>query len=61
VLTEKQLRRGVHRSTKELKDAISAFINSHNKDLKPFIRHKTEDQILDSIARFCKLILETGQ
>lgn len=29
-LTEKQWRRGVHRSTKELKNAIAAFIDSHN-------------------------------
>ncbi len=59
-LTEKQLRRGVHRSTKELKHAISSFINNHNQDPKPFVWHKTADQILDSIARFCKRTLETG-
>ena len=59
-LTEKQLRRGVHRSTKELKNAISSFINIHNKDPKPFVWHKTADQILGSIARFCTQTLETG-
>ncbi len=59
-LTEKQLRRGVHRSTKELKDAITTFIHNHNQDPKPFVWHKTADQILDSIARFCKRTLETG-
>ncbi len=59
-LTEKQLRRGVHRSTKELKLAISTFINQHNQDPKPFIWHKTADQILDSVARFCERTLETG-
>jgi transposase len=53
-LTEKQLRRGVHRSTKELKNAILSFINNHNEDPKPFVWYKTADQILDSIARFCK-------
>jgi transposase len=52
LLTERQLRRGVHRSTKELKDADS-FIQHHNRDPKPFVWHKTEDQILDSVARFC--------
>jgi hypothetical protein len=35
LLTEKQLRRGVHRSTKELETAIRAYIQSHNKDPKP--------------------------
>jgi len=59
-LTEKQLRRGAHRSTRELKEAITAFINNHNKDPKPFIWHKTADQILDSVARFCKQTLVTG-
>jgi len=54
LLTERQLRRGVHRSTKELKTAIDDFIEQHNKDPKPFIWHKTADQILDSVARFCK-------
>ena len=59
-LTEKQLRRGVHRSTKELEAAIAAFIKNHNKNPKPFVWHKTADQILDSIARFCVRTLETG-
>jgi transposase len=59
-LTEKQLRRGVHRSTKELQAAIAAFINNHNKNPKPFVWHKTADQILDSVARFCIRTLETG-
>ncbi|MGA9461390.1 MAG: IS630 family transposase [Terracidiphilus sp.] len=59
-LTEKQLRRGVHRSTGELQAAIAAFIKNHNKNPKPFVWHKTADQILDSVARFCKRTLETG-
>jgi transposase len=53
LLTERQLRRGVHRSTKELKAAIDDFIQHHNRDPKPFIWHKTAGQILDSVARFC--------
>jgi len=60
LLTEKQLRRGVHRSTKELETAIRSFIQHHNKDPKPFIWHKTADQILDSVARFCTRTLGTG-
>jgi transposase len=59
-LTEKQLRRGVHRSTKELKDAIRSFIKHHNRDPKPFVWHKTADQILDSVARFCTRTLDSG-
>jgi len=60
LLTERQLRRGVHRSTKELKAAINSFIEHHNNDPKPFIWHKTADQILDSVARFCKRINDSG-
>ena len=60
LLTEKQLRRGVHRSTKELKDAIDDFIQHHNQDPKPFVWHKTADQILDSVARFCTRTLDSG-
>ena len=60
LLTERQLRRGVHRSTKELKAAINDFIEDHNRAPKPFIWHKTADQILDSVARYCKRINDSG-
>ena len=60
LLTEKQLRRGVHRSANELENAIRSFIRNHNKDPKPFVWHKTADQILDSVARFCTRTLGTG-
>jgi transposase len=60
LLTERQLRRGVHRSTKELKTAIDDFIQQHNQDPKPFIWHKTADQILESVARFCKQTNDSG-
>jgi len=59
-LTEKQLRRGVHRSTKELEQAIRNYIDHNNQHPKPLIWHKSADQILDSVARFCKRTLETG-
>ena len=59
-LTDKQLRRGVHRSTKELESAIRNFIQHHNKNPKPFVWHKTADQILDSVARFCTRTLDSG-
>jgi hypothetical protein len=34
LLTERQLRRGAHRSTKELKAAIDDFIEPHNHNLQ---------------------------
>jgi transposase len=60
VLTEKQIRRGVHRSTRELENAIHNYIDQHNDHPKPFVWHKTADQILASVARFCTRTLETG-
>ena len=60
LLTEKQLRRGVHRSTRELEAAIRAYLDHHNRHPKPFIWTKTADQILDSVARFCKRISNSG-
>ncbi len=59
-LTEKQLRRGVHRSTKELERAIRDYIDHNNQNPKLLIWHKSADQILDSVARLCKRTLETG-
>jgi hypothetical protein len=56
LLTEKQLRRGVHRSTRELEDAVRTYLEHHNRHLQTFIWTKTADQILDSVARFCKRI-----
>lgn len=60
LLTDKQLRRGVHRSTRELENAIHEYIHRNNSAPKPFIWHKTADQILDSVARFCTRTSGTG-
>jgi transposase len=59
-LTEKQLRRGVHRSTRELQDAIRHYLELNNRHPKPFIWTKTADQILESVARFCKRTSDSG-
>lgn len=60
-LTEKQLRRGVHRSTRELEMAIELYIDASNTDPKPFIWTKTPDQILETIAFTCdELLQRTG-
>lgn len=59
-LTEKQIRRGVHRSTLQLENAIRHFIDQHNRNPKPFVWTKSADQILDSVARFCKRTSDSG-
>ena len=59
-LTEKQIRRGVHRSTAELERAITDYIETVNEAPKPFRWHKSADDILASIKRFCLRTLETA-
>ena len=50
-LTEKQLRRGVHRSVKELKASIDAYIEQHNNNPKPFIWTAKASDILEKVIR----------
>jgi len=57
-LTNKQLRRGAHRSVAQLEAAIREFINAHHASPKPFVWTKTADQILASIARFAQRTLD---
>jgi transposase len=52
LLTEHALRRGSHRSGRELQDAIHAYLDAHNDQPKPFTWTKTADEILASIAPF---------
>jgi transposase len=59
-LTEKQIRRGSFRSTRELEQAIRTFLALHNAQPKPFVWTKTADQILNSIARFCRRTNDSG-
>jgi len=58
LLTDQQIRRGAHRSTKELEAAINAFIEARNADPKPFRWTKSADDILTSIERFCRRTLD---
>jgi transposase len=61
LLTDRQLRRGAHRSLASLHEAITAFIDQHNADPKPFRWTKSADDILASIERFCHRVApETG-
>jgi len=53
LLSEQQIRRGAHRSTKELETAIMTYIDARNAEPKPFRWTKTADSILSAIERFC--------
>ena len=61
LLTEKQLRRGVHRSTKELERAIRRYIDTVNANPRPFRWTKSADDILATIRRFCLRTLDTAE
>jgi hypothetical protein len=59
-LTTRQIRRGTHRSTLQLEKAIRDYLETHNKDPKPFTWVKSADDILASVARFCMRISNSG-
>jgi transposase len=60
LLTERWLRRGSHRSTKDLVASIRTWITGWNDDPKPSIWHKSADQILETLAAYCELISDSG-
>ena len=59
-LTTKQIRRGTHRSVAELTDAINQWTQHWNQNPKPFIWHKTADQIFDNLTNYLQRIPESG-
>jgi transposase len=59
-LSEKQIKRGAHRSTRALETAIREYLTISNEAPKPFVWHKTADEILASVARFCQRTSNSG-
>jgi transposase len=51
-LTDKLIRRGVHKSVQGLEADIRAWITTWNQDPKPFVWTKSAEEILDSLARY---------
>jgi transposase len=60
LLTEKQIRRGTHCSTRRLEAAILAYIALSNTAPTPFVWTKTADEILASVPRSCQRTSRTG-
>ena len=58
LIAEKHIKRGAHKSVKELITSIKAFIDRHNANPKPMRWTKSADDILASISRFCRRTLE---
>ena len=59
-LTNKWLRRGTHRSVKELIASIRTWITNWNDEPRPFVWHKSADEILDNLAAYCTRISDSG-
>jgi len=59
-LTQRQLRRGIHRSTRELERALRHYVETYNQDPKPFVWTKTAEEIFAAVARFCQRTYDSG-
>jgi transposase len=55
-LTTKKLQRSAHRNTKELAADITEWIGVWNENPKPFVWHKTAEQILERLAGYCAAV-----
>jgi transposase len=55
-LTQKKLKRGVHRSVQALVRDIRNWLADWNEHLRPFAWTKTADEILDKVAAYCRRI-----
>lgn len=51
LISQRWIKRGSHRSTRELEDSIREYLATYNDEPRPFIWRKTADQIIASIAR----------
>jgi transposase/DNA-binding CsgD family transcriptional regulator len=58
-ITQKRIRRGTFKSVPQLIQAITEYLNHHNRDPKPFVWTKDADMILAKIRR-CKEALGTS-
>jgi transposase len=59
-LTNKKLRRSAHRNTRDLANDIIAWAETWNDNPRPFVWHKTADEILQNLARYCQRIMNSG-
>jgi transposase len=59
-LTQKWIKRGAHRSVRDLVASIRTWITNWNENPTPYIWHKTADEILTSLADYCQRISDSG-
>ncbi|MFF2959041.1 transposase [Streptomyces sp. NPDC057963] len=59
-LTQKKIRRGVHRSAQALERDIRTRLADRNDNPRPFVWTKTADEIPDRVAVYCRRISDSG-
>lgn len=58
LITQRKIKRGSHKSVKQLIQAIEQYLEVNNKDPKPLVWTKTADEILAKIQRYCQHTLQ---
>ena len=59
-LTTKLLQRSTHTSVQALEADIRNWIDHWNDDPRPYVWHKTADEILHSLSEYCQRISDSG-
>jgi transposase len=59
-LTDQMIRRGAHKSVQSLEKQIRDWITDWNDNPRPFVWKKTSEEILESLARYCRRISDAG-
>ena len=59
-LTTKWIKRSAHRSLRDLVASLHTWITNWNEDPKPYLWHKTADEILNSLASYRQRISDSG-
>jgi transposase len=59
-ITMKLIRRGVYRSVKDLERDITAWAENWNTNPRPYAWTKTAEEILESVAAYCRRINDSG-
>lgn len=56
IITQRAIRQGSFKSTKELVERIDSFVSHYNQHARPFVWTATAESILDKVEKICKLI-----
>jgi putative transposase len=58
-ISEKAIRRGSFRNTKDLVSKIEDFVSHYNAHARPFVRTATADSLLKKVEKICQLFSGT--